>query len=155
MRVSEDLLLRRACSSDAEDVADMFLAARAENLPHVHPAHTDAETRAYFDGVMANPRYLSWVAEQDGRPIGFLVLRDGWVDHLYVRPGYYRRGIGSRLLERAKRTSPAGLRLFCFQCNAGARKFYERRGLVMVHSSDGSDNEEGEPDLEFYWNGEI
>jgi GNAT superfamily N-acetyltransferase len=73
------------------------------------------------------------------------------VDHLYVHPDWRRRGIGTRLLDIAKRDNPEGIRLFCFQCNGGARAFYAARDMVVARSTDGSGSEEQEPDLEYLW----
>jgi hypothetical protein len=41
------------------------------------------------------------------------------------------------------------LRLYTFQCNQGARRFYERHGFIAVAFGDGSSNEEGEPDIRY------
>ena len=57
------------------------------------------------------------------------------------------RGIGSALLAVAKRERPQGLRLWAFQTNTGARRFYERHGFVEVRRTDGRDNEERAPDV--------
>jgi ribosomal protein S18 acetylase RimI-like enzyme len=70
---------------------------------------------------------------------------------VYVAPGWTGRGIGSRLIELAKSRRPGGLDLYTFQVNAGARRFYERQGFVEVARGDGSDNEEGQPDIRYAW----
>ena len=64
------------------------------------------------------------------------------------------RGIGAELLKLAKRERPTGLRLWTFASNAGAQRFYERHGFVEARRTDGSDNEEGEPDILYLWGGE-
>lgn len=143
--------LRRAESADAEAIGTVFLTSRDEALPDPSPPCTEAEARAYLSGLVVNPRCAVWVAEQGGEVVGFVALRESWVDHLYVRPGWCRRGIGSRLLDRAKRAHPQGLRLFCFKCNHRAQAFYATHGLVAVRSSGGSGNPEPEPDVEYRW----
>ena len=50
----------------------------------------------------------------------------------------------------AKEASPR-LQLWTFQCNLGARRFYERRGFVLTEETDGSRNEEREPDARYVW----
>jgi GNAT superfamily N-acetyltransferase len=82
--------------------------------------------------------------------VGFIVLREQWVDHLYVRPEWWRRGVGTRLLERAKQASPGGLRLFCFRCSRAARAVYRARGLLVERVC----NADGEPDVEYRWAGD-
>jgi GNAT superfamily N-acetyltransferase len=37
----------------------------------------------------------------DGDILGFIALRDGWIDHLYVRPEAQGRGAGGALLAYA------------------------------------------------------
>ena len=114
--------------------------------------HTDDEVRAWIARVLL-VRDRVWVAERDGSIVGFIALHGAWVDQLYLRPGCYRGGIGSALLAIAKRESPTGLRLFCFQRNHRARGFYEANGFVALRSSDGTGNEEQEPDIEYVWAG--
>lgn len=146
-----DIAVRPATPADARQVGDVFLAARAESLPHLRPILSERETRDYLAGLIDNPRCAVWVAECGGAVVGFLALREEWVDHLHVHPAWYRHGIGTRLLECAKRASPRELRLLCFQCNHRAQAFYAACGLVAVRRSDGSGNAEREPDVEYRW----
>ena len=98
-----------------------------------------------------------WLAEETGRLLGFLSLRrsrsEGWetLDKLYVDPPEQGRRIGTILLEKAKELRPEGLRLWVFQKNAGARRFYERHGFALVTLTDGSRNMEREPDALYAW----
>jgi GNAT superfamily N-acetyltransferase len=78
-------------------------------------------------------------------------LADGWVEQLYVDPEHTGAGIGSRLIELAKDRSPAGLQLWTFQANEGARRFYERHGFTVVELTDGAGNEEHQPDVRYAW----
>jgi hypothetical protein len=54
------------------------------------------------------------------------------------------------LVAVAKRERPLGLRLWTFQANAGARRFYERHGFGATEFTAG-DNEEGAPDIRYEW----
>ena len=96
----------------------------------------------------------TWVARLDGHVVGFLTLIGDDLDQLYLRPGHYRRGIGSLLLTKAKERSAGRLHLFTFQRNERARAFYEAHGFRIVNLSDGSRNEEGEPDVLYEWLGD-
>ena len=80
-----------------------------------------------------------------------LALSDGWIEQLYVDPEWQRRGIGTLLLSLAKREVPSGLQLRTFQVNRQAQDFYERHGFHVVERTDGSDNEEREPDARYVW----
>lgn len=70
--------------------------------------------------------------------------------HAWIRnvlPGYYRRGIGRRLLDLAKAISPSRLFLYTFLRNTCARAFYESQRFRCVARTEGSRNEEREPDV--------
>lgn len=146
-------VLRPAAAADVAEVAEVFLASRRDALPYLPAIHTDEETRRWFAEVLF-PQGGMWIAVAGNSIAGFAVLagrdRDR-LDHLYVRPGWYGRGIGSALLAKAKDLSPGRLRLFTFQRNARARAFYEARGFTVVDTNDGSRNEEGEPDILYEW----
>ena len=144
--------IRRATAEDAPAIGSLYLASRADALPGLHNAHTDDEVRAWIAQVLS-ARAKVWIAERDGTMLGFIALHDGWVEQLYLAPGCYRQGIGTALLAIAKHHSPNELRLFCFQRNSRARAFYEANGFTAVRFSDGSDDEEREPDVEYLWAG--
>jgi len=86
-----------------------------------------------------------------GPIVAMMALTDEMVDQLYVAPGWTAQGIGSRLIGLAQSRRPNGLDLYTFQVNRGARRFYERHGFVEVASSDGSENEERQPDVRYAW----
>jgi GNAT superfamily N-acetyltransferase len=142
--------LRRARPDDATAVADVFLAARADAMAYLPQLHTDAETRAWIRDVVLIG-YGVVVAEVDGRVAGFAALDADLLGHLYVHPDLQGQGIGDALLGRAKELRPDGFRLWVFQRNTGARRFYEGRGLRLVELTDGADNEEREPDALYEW----
>ena len=141
--------IRRGRAGDARGAADLYLRAREAALRagSIPPGvHDDDDVRGYFASHIVEDCEL-WVAEQDGAPTGILVLDGEFVDQLYVEPGLTGRGIGSALLAVAKRERPQGLRLWTFQTNTGARRFYERHGFVEARRTDGRDNEERAPDI--------
>jgi ribosomal protein S18 acetylase RimI-like enzyme len=100
-----------------------------------------------------------WLAEEDGRLLGFLAIRrsrrNGWevLEKLYVDPDAQNRGVGSALLDQAKALRPHGFVLWVFQENTGARRLYERHGFRVAALRFGSaaDNMEGEPDALYAW----
>ena len=119
-------------------------------MPWLPSLHSEGEDRRYFaDKVIPECDVL--VVRRDGAPIAFLALKDDMVEHLYVRPEAQRAGNGSTLLEAAKARRPSGLRLWVFQRNQGARAFYAQHGFAEVELTDGSANEEREPDVLLAW----
>ncbi len=138
--------IRPANDGDIAPVATLFRAVRLACLPYLPDLHTPEEDLAYFrDHVFGTCEV--WIA---GNTEGFVAFRAGWVDHLYVRPDCQRSGIGATLLARAM-TTYSPLRLWTFQKNIGAIKFYSARGFREIERSDGRRNEEREPDILFGW----
>ena len=124
-------------------------------MPWLPDLHTPEDDRRYLREVVL-PGMEVWVAEEaDGVVTVFMTLgtRDGvdFMEHLYVAPAHQRRGIGTALKERATERRPAGFRLWMFQRNSGARDFYEHHGFRLVELTDGSGNEEKEPDTLYEW----
>ena len=68
---------------------------------------------------------------------------------MYCRP-FQAKGLGGQLLNMAKGRYPE-LRLWTFQRNEPARKFYEKRGFALIEMTDGSGNEEREADVLYEW----
>ena len=100
---------------------------------------------------VVHPRTEVWVAVEGATPIGFASIEGAELHHLYVAPRHQGRGVGSRLLRQAKERSAGRLALFAFQRNVAARAFYRAHGFVEVALSDGSRNEEKEPDVRCEW----
>lgn len=112
--------------------------------------HSPEEVYAWKRDVVLL-RECVWIAEQDGRMLGYAAVKDGLLNHLYVRPDCQGQGIGSALLARAKAHAPAGLKLWTFEPDAGAIRFYQRHGFVTLERTDGRNNEERVPDRLMAW----
>jgi ribosomal protein S18 acetylase RimI-like enzyme len=108
------------------------------------------EDRSKLGGWISS-RHQIWVVEELGRVLGFAGVSEGWLDHLYIDPNTQGHGFGSRLLQHVKTLQPEGLRLWVFQQNLGARRFYERHGFRLEKLTDGSSNIEREPDALYSW----
>lgn len=142
--------IRPARHGEARDIAGLWLGSRAASTPAVPPpVHSDEEVGAWFVTVVLPTREV-WVAELDGVLVALLVLDEDWIDQLYVAPGHTGRGLGTELLNVAKVQRPQHLRLWTFQANQRARRFYERHGFTATETTDG-DNEEGAPDVLYEW----
>jgi ribosomal protein S18 acetylase RimI-like enzyme len=149
---TEEITVRPATIDDADAVADLYTAARVHAVPLMPPAvHTNAEDRSFFTGKLSEPDFTVWLAEADGELLGFAACTPTWLDGLYIRPDLKGQGVGSLLLDAVEATHPGGYDLWVFESNTGARRLYERRGLVEVESTDGSGNEEKAPDLRMSW----
>jgi ribosomal protein S18 acetylase RimI-like enzyme len=148
------LELRPATLGDAEAVAEVFLRSRKELVPFAPLAHSDEDVRAWIPRGLI-PAGRTTVAVVDGSVVGFISISTAegysWITQLYLHPAWIGRGIGTRLLELARRELPPPIRLYTFQENQRARAFYERRGFDVVSFSDGSGNEEKCPDVLYEW----
>ena len=92
-----------------------------------------------------------WVATDGEDVVGFAALSPGHLEHLYLRPERRGEGIGSLLFQQVQAASPEGFTFFVFARNAPARAFYEHHGCRVIARTDGRDNEEHEPDVEYAW----
>ncbi|WP_071333187.1 GNAT family N-acetyltransferase [Burkholderia contaminans] len=144
------LILRRAISDDAAEVAEVYLRSRNLLASYAPLAHSEAAVREWIANMLV-PSGNVTVAVNDNRIVGMAahVVTDGvaWLDQLYVHPEFKRQGIGSALLESVKSQTVGKLQLYTFQMNRDAAAFYERQGFVAIAYSDGSRNEEGCPDV--------
>ena len=146
---SGGVTLRRATAPDAAAAADVWLRSFDAALPTVVRPRSDDEVRDYFREVVV-PLRETWVADADGI-VGVMVLNDDLLSQLYLAPDWRGRGLGDRFVTLAKERSPQGLHLWTFQVNKPAHRFYERHGFVAVERTDGSGNEEREPDVRYVW----
>ena len=142
--------LRAAHPTDATRVAEVLIASRQQFLPFAPSVHTDEEVEQWVDQVLI-PGGRVTVALVAGTVVGVLALstkgETTWVDQLYIHPAHVGQGIGSALLAFAVAAAPASVRLYTFQQNNRARRFYERKGFVAIQFTDGSNNEEKCPDI--------
>ena len=134
-------------------MADVHVDCRNANVGSMPPmVHSREETHAWMAGRLAADSE-GWVAERDGRIVGYLVITGDWVDDLFLAPGETGHGIGTALLDLAKAQRPDGVCLWVFESNTPARRFYAGRGLVELERTDGSGNEERSPDIKLAWPG--
>ena len=150
----EDVTLRPATEEDLPDLAILYVLARAASVPHLPPSpHSPAALRAWVQGWDLTTHEL-WLAEHpEVGLLGFARFTPTWLDDLYVHPRHRGAGLGSMLLDLVQTLRPDGFGLWVFVSNTPARAFYRRRGLREVGRSDGSENDEGAPEIELEWPG--
>jgi len=132
---------------DFEDTVRLWYDVGCAAHPYVSKRYSYAEYAAEFRDAMSVGCAI-WQAEAAGQLAGFIILRDDYVDQLYVAVSRQRQGIGSILMERARIHSPQSLRLRCFVRNGSARAFYERLGFRAI---DFGVSPEGEPEIRYRW----
>jgi GNAT superfamily N-acetyltransferase len=124
-------VIRRATVDDAADLA----AVEVRTFRHAYADILDPEFLADQDPVARAEEWRKhlqledrdvWVAEVEGRVVGYASVRDQELRMLYVDPFAQGAGVGSELLAQAE---AAGAReLEVFEANGHGRHFYEDRG---------------------------
>jgi GNAT superfamily N-acetyltransferase len=146
--------LRAATADDADQVATVFLRSRKELVAFAPLAHADDDVRGWVRRRLI-PTGNTTVAVVDGLAVGLVAIARGqdcsWITHLYLLPEWIGRGLGARLLAIARRELPPPIRLYCFQENERACRFYERQGFTAIAFTDGANNEEKCPDVLYEW----
>ena len=138
-------------TQETATVSELYIASRAKTLPKLKQTHSIDEIHAWMREVVF-PRRSIRIAQIGDEIVGFAARDGAWLEHLYIKPGWTGKGIGRELLDvivaEARMVTPV-LRLYTFQCNVGARRFYERHGFTAVEFGNGSTNEENEPDVRY------
>lgn len=126
-----------------ESDLEVLVAIRIESM------RESLERIGRFDPVRAGQRLICgfkakqtcYIAVNDQR-VGFIVVKEGadsvLLDHLYIRPQYQGRGIGSVVLTEVIRAASAkGLpvRVGALRGSA-ANRFYLRHGFTLVEQSE-------------------
>jgi putative acetyltransferase len=97
------------------------------------------------------PNYAIRVAELDGKIAGFIAIdpSSGYLDQIAVAPEDWGTGVAARLMDEAKRISPARISLEVNKENARAIRFYERAGFERT--GEGVNPRSGRPTWCYSW----
>jgi GNAT superfamily N-acetyltransferase len=148
------VILRDAQPADADALAALLIESRRTHLPYAPIAHADADVHRWMREQLL-PHARVRVAEIDNEIAGFSATeREGellWIAQMYVAAQRVGGGIGSALLREILAAATGPVRLYTFQANTSARRFYERHGFRALVFTDGRDNEERCPDVLYEW----
>jgi diamine N-acetyltransferase len=153
------LVIRPAVAADAASLA----AVAAATFPLACPPHTTEEAKAdfiathlseaSFDAYLADPERDLFVAELDGRAVGYTMLVAGEpsdadvaaalttrptieLSKVYTLADVHGAGAGAALvatsIDAARARGAAGVWLGVNQENARANRFYEKSGFALV-----------------------
>jgi GNAT superfamily N-acetyltransferase len=142
-------MLRQLTLDEIHAAAAVHRAAYDLRLPWLAGRHTPEQDRWYFRERVF-PACAVWGALEGATIVGIIAFRDDWIDQLYVKPDAQARGCGTALLDAARSAFPR-LHLWAFQRNHLACRFYETRGFVPIRLTDGTANEEKQPDVLYRW----
>lgn len=136
--------IRQALRADADLLLDLITAlANFENLP---PPDSDARDRLIEHGFGEHPKYRAYLAEQEGKAVGyafvvetystFLARPTLYLEDLFVLPDYRRQGIGRALLHFCMKLALAEgcgrMEWTCLDWNVNAQRVYEELGAVQM-----------------------
>ena len=142
------LIVRRLDLQDMAQASRIHRASFDNRLPWLIGLHTPQEDQWFYENCIF-PQCEVWAAYSPDMA-GIIAFKQGWIEQLYILPELQGQGIGSTLLRQAQQTFPH-LQLWTFQRNMQAQKFYEKHGFIAIDKTDGSGNEEKEPDMLFEW----
>lgn len=144
-------LIRKLSKADEERVADIWLSAGLEEYTYLpdFQALDFEQALSIFRKVIAAD-FDIWLEESEGNIRGYLAIKGGHIDRLYVDPTFQKLGVGEALVLHAKSISPKGLTLRTHQQNKRARIFYEKHGFV-VEEYGVSPAPESIPDVVYRW----
>ena len=143
------MILRRAGPEDAEAIGTLHRHTLRTSLPFLPDLHTLEDVIGYAGREML-PNNDVWLANDEERAAGYVAFTADWIHQLYVHPDFQGQGIGPQLLALAL-ADGRPRRLWTFQQNDRARRFYEKRGFVLLELTDGAGNEEKTPDALYEW----
>jgi len=124
--------------------------ASFEQAVGVVDLHSLEEQLLYLEEKVARENCVLVVLEKmTSAVIGFLASTPESISQLYVHVNHQNKGIGSMLVNIAKHNSTGRLRLFTFDANKNAQRFYERHGFRVVRR--GFEKEWQLKDIEYQW----
>lgn len=142
--------LRKAKIEDVKTIVQILSTSRLAYLPYAKSPHSLDGVHRWV-GEKLIPTGGVMIAHLDGEDVGVLatsVSEDiGWIDQLYLAPGYLGQGVGVQLLNHALSILPRPIHLWTFQENARAIRFYEHHGFKAIKYTNGENNEEKCPDV--------
>ncbi|MDR0954471.1 MAG: GNAT family N-acetyltransferase [Rikenellaceae bacterium] len=135
-------MIRMFTPADEDAVIRIWLDASKLAHDFVEPGFWESKEQAMRREYLPTSRV--WVYDDDlsGEVVGFLALKDHYVEALFVEPGRQGEGIGFQLLEKAKEKEPK-IELSVYQENPASVAFYERQGFRIIGES--IDPETGHP----------
>src|SRR5712672_2537624 len=141
--------LRPYCAADEDAAIALWRRTWQQTYPGIDFAARVPWWRERWRNELV-PNAAIVVAEQAGALAGFVTIdASGYLDQLVVAPDRWGSELGTRLVDEAKRRSPAGITLLVNKDNARAIRFYARNGFA--HAGEDVNPTSGLPVLKMIW----
>ena len=127
LRSEPPATIRPYRDEDRDTVLHIWLTANAVAHPFLGEDFLCTEQDKVRDVYL--PAAETWVAEADGRVVGFISLLGHQVGGLFLAPAWHGRRIGKALMDKAV-AERGTLELDVFAANEIGRRFYDRYGFV-------------------------
>jgi len=137
----------KAIDEDAAEISQILEDWAASNceIPLVH----NVEERADYGCWLLEHTSVTMIHNSSG-VVGFLALEKHIIQGLYIKKDFQGLGFGQAAIKFAQKQFEE-LRLWVFQSNIGAQKFYEGLGFQIGEKSDGEENDYRLPDVFYCW----
>lgn len=149
-----EISVRKANAGDYNSVCELFDEVdtlHRDNLPHIFQKPSGAAREEnYYAGLIADKDVALFVAEVDGKLVGFIhaIIREtpaipvfvprryAIVDGVVVNTGFQKRGIGKMLMDKMQEWTitrgATSIELNVYEFNETAISFYERLGYQTL-----------------------
>ena len=137
----------KAIDEDAAEISQILedWAASNREIPVVH----NVEERADYGRWLLEHTSVTMI-HNDSDVVGFLAVEKRIIQALYIKKEFQGFGFGQAAIKFSQKQFEE-LRLWVFQSNIGAQRFYQRLGFQIVEKSDGEDNDYKLPDVFYCW----
>ncbi len=163
MKMTSQLVIRKADSADSPILTEIsFSAKRYWNYPEEYYSIWKDELTITEDYIKYNTVFKALVNNQivgfysivknpRDQSFGKVFMKAGyWMDHIFIRPEYINRGIGSKLIEHLKGyCKDNGIVKLTIFVDPNAIGFYEKVGASFKYMSESNIENRQIPVFEF------
>ncbi|CDX01440.1 Acetyltransferase, GNAT [Desulfitobacterium hafniense] len=118
--------IRKFEPKDRDSIVEIWYKASIIAHDFIPKEIWEAEKTTIRDQYL--PLAETWVAEEEGKVIGFISLLDQYIGGLFVEPSQQGKGAGTQLIQRAQEEK-GHLTVGVYSKNSAARGFYRKHGF--------------------------